>query len=119
LRIIKKIVDVPLRHTEEQSIVTVHCVCSKAANRIRIWRSTYLVDRENKHRSKMLHAENIPFYPNWKQITGDAYKFTLYFAQLPKSCKAFDLHEIIPEPMGFLVQSITRNEMDVYTVNID
>ena len=45
--------------------------------------------------------------------------FTLIFTGLPKDCNYFDLFEKIPEPGGFLVKNIKRNNSDVYFIEID
>ena len=57
--------------------------------------------------------------PVWTHIPDKLeYSFLLIFSGLPKSCKQFDLVEDIKEPGGFFVQGITRNETDVYHINI-
>ncbi|HMT28314.1 MAG TPA: hypothetical protein PKD91_03435 [Bacteroidia bacterium] len=113
-----KVVDMPLPDTEEQGVIIVHCHFS-GEGAIRIWRSTFLIDKNNSHRSKLLHVENISLAPHWTFIDNtNGYTFTLYFEGLPKTCKIFDLHEIIPQPGGFFIPSIPRNEEDVYRVEI-
>ena len=105
----------------EDSFVYVHCYFqNKWENMlIRIWKTTYLVDKGSGTRSRLIHAENISFAPVWTQIPDKAgYSFLLIFSGLPKSCKQFDLVEEIKEPGGFFVQNISRNETDVYHINI-
>lgn len=116
--VIEKIVELPLPEAEEKGIVIVHCnFVGEGA--IRIWRSTFLIDRLNNHKSKLLHVENVSLAPQWTIIdTGKEYNFTLYFEGLRKSCKVFDLQEIIPQPGGFFIPSITRNQEDIYRVQI-
>ena len=81
----------------------------------RIWKTTYLVDKTSPHRSNLLMAENIRYYPEWSRIVpGETLNFTLIFEGLPKSCTSFDLVEQIPEPGGFIVKNIARNKSDVY-----
>src|SRR5688572_9756955 len=93
---IEKVVEMPLESVEEQGIVIVHCRYN-GDGAIRIWQSTFLLDRTSNHRSKLLHVENITIYPVWTLIEGNSgLSFTLYFEALPKSCQLFDLHEIIP-----------------------
>lgn len=107
---------------EEEKQVIVHCCFPAAAqfgNLIRIWQSTFLIDESNRHKSKLIHAENITIFPFWTEVPPmKDYWFTLVFSGLPKDCKIFDLKEIIPEEGGFFVQGIRRNETDVYRVKI-
>jgi hypothetical protein len=107
--------------TLEDSFVYVHCYFrNKWENMlIRIWKTTFLVDELSGTRSQLLHAENISIAPAWTQIPdGLEYSFLLIFSGLPKGCKQFDLVEEITEPGGFLVKNITRNDTDVYHINI-
>lgn len=107
--------------TLEDSYVYVHC---HFQNRwqdmlIRIWKSTYLIDHSSEARSQLIHAENISYAPQWTLVPdGSSYSFLLIFSALPKSCKQFDLVESIPQPGGFLISNIPRNESDVYHVNV-
>lgn len=105
----------------EESQVVVHCTykASLWVDGIRVWKSTFLISRDCGHRSELLHVENISLYPVWTRLYyGEVRNFTLIFAGLPKSCTAFDLVEEIPEPGGFLVEHIARNQSDVYNVEI-
>ncbi|SFN82592.1 hypothetical protein SAMN05421594_4334 [Chryseobacterium oleae] len=107
---------------EEEKQVIVHC-CFPASpflgNLIRIWNSTYLLDNQSDHKSKLIHAENITIYPNWTAVPFmQDFWFTLVFSGLPRDCKSFDLKEVIPEEGGFFVESIKRNSLDVYRVKI-
>lgn len=107
--------------TLEDSFVYVHCYFqNKWENMlIRIWKTTYLVDNGSATRSKLIHAENISLAPVWTHIPDKVeYSFLLIFSGLPRSCKQFDLVEEIKEPGGFFVQHISRNETDVYHINI-
>lgn len=106
--------------TEQQ--VTVHC-CFKNNYAIgmllRIWRTTYLLDTQSSHKSKLLFADNICFNPNWMEVPiVKEYWFTLIFSGLPKDCTHFDFAEIIPEAGGFYVPKIERNKSDIYSINI-
>lgn len=86
---------------------------------IRIWKTTFLIDRSSGSRSKLLHAENISMAPTWTQIPdGARYSFLLIFSGLPKSCKQFDLLEEISEPGGFFIRDISRNDTDVYHIDV-
>jgi hypothetical protein len=108
--------------SQEEGQVIVHCIYKPYDNleMIRIWKSTFLCDQDSSHRSPMQHAFNISIYPKWLNISGKKiHRFTLIFSSLPKSCKKFDLIEDIPEPGGFAVYNILRNETDVYTVEVD
>ncbi|MGC4128259.1 MAG: hypothetical protein QM564_01585 [Bergeyella sp.] len=107
---------------EEEKQVIVHC-CFPATvswgNLIRVWRSTYLIDQNSGHKSKLIHAENISFFPDWTAVPPfKDYWFTLVFSGLPKDCEHFDLIENIPEENGFCVEGIRRNRSDIYKVKI-
>ncbi len=86
---------------------------------IRIWRSTFLVDRASGSRSQLIHAENISYAPMWTMIPKKGeFSFLLIFSALPKGCTVFDLLEDIPQTGGFFIQGIQRNQLDVYHVDI-
>jgi hypothetical protein len=106
----------------EDSFVYVHCHFDNPSDDmlIRIWRTTFLIDRASGERSQLLHAENISYAPQWTIIPrkGD-FTFLLIFGGLPKSCTVFDLVEEIAQPGGFFVRDIRRNESDVYHIDID
>lgn len=86
---------------------------------IRIWRSTFLVDRASGARSELIHAENISYAPQWTMIPKKGtFSFLLIFSALPKDCTVFDLLEDIPQAGGFFISGIKRNELDVYHVDI-
>lgn len=107
---------------EEEAQVTVHCsfTSTMSGEQIRIWKTTWLTDRDSTHRSRLLHAENITLYPEWTPVEqGTTLRFTLIFSALPKGCTAFDLIEIIPQPGAFHIRNIKRNKSDVYRVVID
>ncbi len=104
---------------EEESQVIVHCHmdCTEFADAARIWPSTYLIDNATGIRYPMVHKENITLYPYWTHIPeGSSLNFTLFFKGLPKSCKSFDLIEVIPQPGGFECKKIPRNKDDVYYI---
>jgi hypothetical protein len=102
--------------TEEEGQVIIHCICPESAY-YRIWPSTFLVEHGTGRKAQLLTAFNVSFYPAWtEKIKGQ--KFTLIFEALSRSCAIFDLREIIPEAGGFEVNSIIRNETDVYTVTL-
>jgi hypothetical protein len=86
---------------------------------IRIWKTTFLIDRVSGSRSKLIHVENISFAPVWTTITDQkTHTFLLIFEALPKSCKLFDLVEEISQPGGFHVENIHRNPTDVYHIDL-
>jgi hypothetical protein len=86
---------------------------------IRIWPTTYLVPKEGGEKSKLVTKENISLAPQWTVIRKNGgYQFTLIFSPLPKGCKVFHMWEDIPEPGGFLISNIVRNETDVYHVDL-
>ncbi len=100
--------------------VVVHVRCApRYSYALRIWQSTFLLDRDSAHTSAMIGFENISLYPDWTSIPyGQAYQFTLFFEPLPKSVQVFDLSEIIPEPRGWHFPAIRRNEADVYWLSL-
>ena len=107
--------------TLEDSFVYVHCYFRNSYKDmlIRIWKSTFLVDKDSATRSKLIHVENISMAPQWTQIPdGVTYNFLLIFSALPKSCRSFDLLEDIPQSGGFFVENIQRNETDVYHIDL-
>jgi hypothetical protein len=120
VKIDEKLKDDILSQIQEEGMVIVHC-CYNAMidGGIRIWKSTFLIDKASGDRSTMHHAENITFAPEWTYVPeGKSYRFTLIFAPLPKSCEFFDLFEDIPQAGGFFIQNIKRNKSDVYHVTV-
>ena len=110
-----------LSKTEESGQVIVHgrFSCRAPWELIRVWKTTYLIDRSLGHRSRLLVADRICIAPMWTVLyQGETLRFMLVFEALPKECKVFDLAEIIPEPGGFLVENIRRNSQDVYTIDL-
>jgi hypothetical protein len=106
-----------LAQVDERGQVTVHCHHHSAwETRLRIWQSTYLVCRQTRHRSSLVHAEGIPFMPTWMSAVACTTTFTLVFTPLPDGCTSFDLLEEIPESGGFHVPGIRRNGRDLYDV---
>ena len=106
---------------QDESHVYVHCYFNNSTDNllIRIWKSTYLLDKISNHRSKLVHIENISYAPTWTPVPPNSlYQFLLIFEALPKGCEMFDLVEDIPQPGGFYVSSIMRNKKDVYHVYI-
>jgi len=109
-----------LSQIHEENTVIVHCSYNSIfGGSIRIWNSTFRIDKASGDRSKLLHAENITFAPVWTPIPeGKSFRFTLIFSGFSKSCEFFDLLEDIPEAGGFFIQNIKRNKDDIYQVNI-
>ncbi len=103
--------------TQAQVIVHCHFLATSPGDGYRIWPTTFLTDQHSGHRSKLLHAENVCYYPHW-QFAQKAgwHSFTLIFEPLPSSCTLFDLAEEIPEPGAFKAIGIKRNKSDVYNV---
>lgn len=107
--------------TLEDHHVYVHCYFDNQSDDmlIRIWRSTFLIDRASGSRSELIHAENISYAPQWTMIPKKGtFSFLLIFSSLPKDCTVFDLLEDIPQAGGFFISGIKRNELDVYHVDI-
>ncbi|MDO5656688.1 MAG: hypothetical protein Q4G27_11185 [Flavobacteriaceae bacterium] len=110
-----------LSEVSEESQVVVHCSITAQfpQDAIRIWKTTYLFAHESAHRSKLIFFENITLYPDWTYMKhGETIVFTLIFGGLPKSCRVFDMVEVIPELGGFEVRNIRRNRTDVYFVEL-
>ena len=107
----------PLEKIKEESQVTIHITYTGSmwGNKIRIWKSTFLHAKGSSHRSSLVHVENISVHPTWTHVSaGETINFTLIFSGLPKDCEYFDLIEDIPEPGGFIINDIKRNNSDVY-----
>jgi hypothetical protein len=68
--------------TDTEQFAIVHCTITHFTA-IRIWSTTYLV-QENGNRKKLLHAFNIPAYPDYKYLDA-GHRFTLVFERLDKS----------------------------------
>lgn len=107
---------------EEEKQVIVHCCFPNDyldGNLVRIWPSTFLVDKFTGFRSQLLFWENISMFPYWTEVPPvKEYQFTLVFSGLPKNCMIFDFVEEIPQEGGFLVTDIERNDSDVYTIKL-
>jgi hypothetical protein len=106
--------------TLNDSYVYVHCYLQNEWQDalVRIWKTTFLIDKDGA-RSGLVHAENISIAPMWTLIPDRAtHSFLLIFAALPKGCKQFDLVEEIPQPGGFHVINIQRNQQDVYHIDL-
>jgi hypothetical protein len=107
--------------TLEDSHIYVHCYFDNVYKDmlIRIWKTTFLVDKASGTRVGMIHAENISIAPQWTLIAdGSTFHFLLIFSSLPKSCERFDFIEEIAQAGGFLVKDIIRNKEDVYHITI-
>ena len=105
----------------EDSHVYVHCSFDNTWKDalIRIWKTTFLIDKASGSKSSLVHAENISIAPLWTIIPDKkVHNFILVFSALPKSCVLFDLVEEIPQPGGFVINNIHRNSTDVYHVVI-
>lgn len=107
---------------QEERQVIVHCLFSSPPGEemmIRIWPTTILQDHQSSAESKLIHIENISYFPQWTPIpAGKDYWFTLIFSGLPKGCRSFDLIEKIPQEGGFFVSNIARNKTDVYRIRL-
>lgn len=108
---------------EVEKQVIVHCCFPGTPSSdmlIRIWRSTFLIDESLKHKSSLIHHENISLFPYWTEVPPmKDFWFTLVFSGLPNECKSFDLKEVIPQEGGFWIKDIKRNGTDVYKVKIN
>ena len=107
--------------TLEDAHVYIHCRFNSGNMEmmVRIWSTTILIDHASSATSGLLHAENISMAPQWTRVPSHThYSFLLIFAGLPKSCTRFDFKEDIPQPGGFYVAGIPRNETDVYHIEL-
>jgi hypothetical protein len=100
--------------------VVVHIRCApRYAPSIRIWPSTFLLDRDSAHTSALVDWKGITAYPDWTWIRwGAPHPFALIFEPLPRSVRVFDLQEIIPEPRGWHFPGIARKAQDVYHLDL-
>ena len=112
----EEVTEVKTLESEERQTI-VHCKCyGEGTDAYRIWPSTYLIEHGSDRRARLITAFNISFAPQW--TLNDGRGFTLVFEGLSKTCKSFDLIEMIPQAGGFEVFNIQRNEMDVYHVTV-
>lgn len=121
IKIDEKILESAKKEADLEKQVIVHCLVKSSPidTYVRIWKSTYLRDKDSSHKSKLLTAHNITFYPIWMPVkSGRNAKFTLVFSALPKECISFDLFEDIPQGGGFYSGLIPRNKTDVYSVDL-
>jgi hypothetical protein len=114
-----------LKQTERERQIILQCTIlpgtlSGAVGPVRIWPTTYLIDRENNYRSQLIAVWNISLYPDWHPVPDKhkLHRITLVFSGLHQNCKQFDLVEDIPEKGAFVVRNITRNQLGVYEVQI-
>jgi len=110
-----------LSENVEEGQVVVHVSFSSptGGDLIRIWPTTFLVPQEGGEKSKLVTKQNISLAPYWTIIKRKGlFRFTLVFSPLPKSCNLFHLWEDIPQPGGFIIKNIRRNETDVYGVEL-
>ncbi|MEI8110213.1 MAG: hypothetical protein WCH59_04410 [Chitinophagia bacterium] len=110
-----------LNQVKEEAQVIIHCSYTGTmwGDKIRIWKSTFLYAKNSIHRSKLVDVKNITMHPAWMNVDrGQTVNFTLIFTGLPKHCKQFDMIEKIPEPGGFVIKKIERNNSDVYLLDI-
>ena len=120
VEISKKLLHELMSKIHEQGQVIVHCIQRTIyPSFIRIWPTTFLYDHNSEHRSNLVHAENICYFPNWQAVDIGENYFTLIFSGLPKSCSLFDLIEHCSNEGGaFKSLNIKRNKTDVYFVQL-
>lgn len=108
-------------NVQQDSYVYVHCYFHNMWTDalIRIWRSSFLIDRSSGARSPLVHVENISIAPMWTLVEeSSTYCFLLIFEGLPKACRRFDFVEEISQPGGFYITNIQRNPLDVYHIEV-
>ncbi len=103
-----------LESEERQTII--HCTYNPM-HAVRIWPSTFLIEKESGRRAKLITAFNISFAPEWT-IGSLSNRFTLIFEGLSKDCSQFDLMEIISLPEPFVGLNIQRLQSDVYNIRV-
>lgn len=104
--------------TQAQIIVHCHFLATGPGDGYRIWPTTFLTCQHSGQRSKLVHAENVVYFPQWQFAQKEGWhNFTLVFEPLPSSCTIFDLTEEIPESGAFKALGIRRNKSDVYNVD--
>ena len=106
----------------EQGQVVIHgfITAEEESVFIRIWPTTFLFDLHSTHKSHLVYFEKISAFPAWTEVKArSSLTFTLVFTGLPKTCRVFDLIEIIPQFNGFQVSGIRRNAEDVYFLDFD
>lgn len=107
------------KFTEKHNLVILNCKITGDDEYVRIWKSTFLFDKEINHRSNLIQASNISLYPEWTKINmGETLNFRLEFSPLPIECTKFDLIEDIHESGGFNVTDIIRNRFDIYEIEL-
>lgn len=99
----------------EERTTIVHCTLLEDSF-IRIWPTTYLVQQDGV-RKAMVQAFGIAPYPNWG-LAPAGHRFTLVFEGLDKGCTEFTLVEDIPEPGGLMMGPLSRNDTDVYWLEV-
>lgn len=85
--------------TLEDQHVYVHCYYKNELPEmlIRVWRSTFLIDKVAGSRSELIHAENISFAPQWTIIKGRrVFRFLLIFQRCLKIARCLILWKIFP-----------------------
>ncbi len=103
---------------ERQTIV--HCSLWMSSNNgMRATPETFLIDKLNGKKYKILTALGIAFYPQWTRTYNEGYQnFTLIFEGLGGDCIMFDLIEESEDPSLFASFNILRNKTDVYNVRL-
>ena len=108
--------------TKEEGQVIIHCISGGSLfydSYVRIWKSTFLFDQHSDHVCDLVHTENITIAPEWMLVpAGTIAHYSLIFSGLPKTCTAFDLEEVIPQPGAFSAKNIKRNRTDVYYIRL-
>ncbi len=85
----------------------------------RIWPSTNLIDNNGRY-YKLLHAENISYFPNWTMPKPNSpfNYFTLIFERLQSDVAWFYMYEQTNTNDGFYTKEIKKNQSGVYHVEI-
>lgn len=105
---------------QEEGQVIVHCLYLGIGwEAIRIWPTTFLMDKNSDHSSKLVTVEKITLAPQWQWCRFGPNRFTLIFSGLPRHCEQFDLVEQCEGDGAFVVKDIVRNAQDVYYIRID
>jgi hypothetical protein len=108
-----------LGHEADNGQTVLHCALHGQNAAYRIWPSTFLITDTGKT-YKLLHAENITFYPEWTipPTNRTIHYFTLIFENLGNDTNWFYLHEHVEGGNGFYTNQITKNKTNIYHVQI-
>jgi hypothetical protein len=92
-------------------------VTTPNGGRYRIWPTIKLECCKTGNSAKLLRIRDLFPFPEITR-TEREHTFFLEFEKLPKDCDCFNIIEEIPQPGGYMKFLISRNEADVYFVEM-